>query len=350
MANPLAARLAGQVQAPGQARPRLPTQQQQAALAAQMAAGGLVPQIPVNVNMSGMTQAQQLAVLQAGQRMQMPDANLVMQARRIQDQQRRQQAAQQAQGQVQGHHHPQQQQVPPQQQAQQIPPQHSPPQVQAQAVQQNQQSHPLPNGTAPQSNSPVVRNGMNGVNQSNFMMNNMNAYTPNGMAMATSPSGVGMNMHNGAAGSPPAGFTQQPRGLPASMQAHFAEFENQIRMQNPDQTPAAIRQTALVRYQQLLSRATMQQAKNSVAQNAMDAAAGGPAQQQAQANGITNASSPQQYAQLLRQQQMQQQHTPQQVAQHQQQQAIAQAAAARQVNQQQHQRQPSGGATPVQGR
>lgn len=316
-----------------------------------MAAGGLVPQIPVN--MSGMTQAQQLAVLQAGQRMQMPDANLVMQARRIQDQQRRQQAAQQqAQGQIQGHHHPQQQQVPPQQQAQQMPPQHSPPQVQAQPAPQNQQNHPMPNGTAPQTNSPAVRNGMNGVNQNNFMMNNMGGYTPNGMGMATSPSGVGMNMHNGPAGSPPSGFTQQPRGLPASMQAHFAEFENQIRMQNPDQTPAAIRQTALVRYQQLLSRATMQQAKNNVVQNAMDVAAGSPAQQQAQANGIANASSPQQYAQLLRQQQMQQQgqqHTPQQVAQHQQQQAIAQAAAARQVNQQQqHQRQPSGGATPVQ--
>lgn len=217
----------------------------------------------------------------------------------------------------------------------------------------------MPNGSAAATNSPAVRNGMNGVNQNNFMMNNMAGYTPNGMGMATSPGGVGMNMHNGPAASPPTGFTQQPRGLPASMQAHFAEFENQIRMQNPDQTPAAIRQTALVRYQQLLSRATMQQAKNNVAQNAMDAAAGSPAQQQAQAqaqaqaNGIANASSPQQYAQLLRQQQMQQQgqqHTPQQLAQQQQQQAIAQAAAARQVNQQQHQRQPSGGATPVQGR
>lgn len=321
--------------------------QQQNVLAAQMAAGGLVPPMPINVN--GMSQAQ-LAALQA-QRMQMPDANLVMQARRVQEQQRRQQAAQQAahaQAQAQVHQHPQQQgqqqqpppPPPPQQQQQQqqppppqIPPQHSPPQAQAQAqaVQQPQQNHAMPNGSAAQANSPIVRNAMNGMNQNSYMMSNMAGYTPNGMGMATSPSGVGMNMQNMPAAVPRPPMLNQPRGLPPSMQAQFAEIENQVRAKNPNLTQDQSRQIAFQHLQRIIQNSM---AKTSVAQNAMDAAAGSPPQPQAFANGIPNASSPQQYAQLLRQ--------------HQQQQA-ADIAAAAQANQQ-HQRQPSGGATPAQGR
>lgn len=347
VANPLTARL----QAQGQARPRIPMQQQ-SVLAAQMAAGGLVPPIPVNVN--GMSQAQ-LAALQA-QRIQMPDANLVMQARRVQEQQRRQQAAQQAaqaqaQAQAHAHQHPQQQgqqqqtqqpQQPQQQQQQQqqqtpqqIPPQHSP-QAQAQAIQQPQQNHVMPNGSAAQANSPIVRSSMNGMTQNSYMMNNMAAYTPNGMGMATSPSGVGMNMQNMPAGVPRPPMLNQPRGLPPSMQAQFAEIENQVRVKNPTLTQDQARQIAFQHLHRIIQN---QMTKGSVAQNAMDAAAGSPPQQQQQqqqafANGIPNASSPQQYAQLLRQ--------------HQQQQA-ADIAAAAQASQQ-HQRQPSGGATPAQGR
>lgn len=349
MANPLAARLAGQGQVAGQAR-RMPIQQQQAlqqqqqqALAAQMAAaGGLGPQVPLNV--AGMSQAQ-IAAMQAQARLQVPDANLVLQARRIQDQQRRQQLAQQqaqaVQAQAQVHQHPQQQQAGQQQQQQQLPPQHSPPQAQAQAqaTPQNQQNHAMPNVSAAQANSPNVRNGINGINGNNFVMNNM-AYAPNGMAMSTSPGGMGMSMQNLPAGSPPGGFTAQPRGLPPSMQGHFAEIENQIRSHNPEAPPGTIRQMALMRFQQVFRG---QAPKSNVAQNAMDAAAGNASQQQVQANGIANASSPQQYAQMLRQQQQQQSGS-----QHAQQQALAQQAA-RQASQQ-HQRQPSGGATPVPNR
>lgn len=195
----------------------------------------------------------------------------------------------------------------------------------------------MPNVSAAQGNSPNMRNGMNGINGNNFMMNNM-AYAPNGMAMATSPGGMGLNM---PAGSPPGGFTAQPRGLPPSMQGHFAEIENQIRSHNPDAAPGTIRQMALMRFQQVFRG---QAPKSNVAQNAMDAAAGSAPQQQVQPNGIANASSPQQYAQMLRQQQQQQSGS-----QHAQQQALAQQAA-RQANQQPHQRQPSGGATPVPNR
>ncbi|KAJ4423953.1 chromatin modification- protein VID21 [Gnomoniopsis sp. IMI 355080] len=347
MANPLAARLAGQGQVAGQAR-RMPLQQQQAlqqqqqqALAAQMAAaGGLGPQVPINV--PGMSQAQ-IAAMQAQARLQVPDANLVLQARRIQDQQRRQQLAQQqaqaVQAQAQVHQSQQQQGGQQQQQPQQHPPQHSPPQAQAQATPQNQQNHAMPNVSAAQANSPNMRNGINGINGNNFVMNNM-AYAPNGMAMSTSPGGMGMNMQNLPAGSPPGGFTAQPRGLPPSMQGHFAEIENQIRSHNPEAPPGTIRQMALMRFQQVFRG---QAPKTNVAQNAMDAAAGNASQQQVQANGIANASSPQQYAQMLRQQQQQQSG-----GQHAQQQALAQQAA-RQASQQ-HQRQPSGGATPVPNR
>ncbi|KAK2605340.1 hypothetical protein N8I77_008185 [Diaporthe amygdali] len=342
-ANPLLARTLGVAQQrPGMAMP------QQTAIAAQMAAtGGLVPQVPVN-GMSQPTQAQ-IAAFQAQQQIQ----RAAMEARRIQDQQRRQQMANQAQtqgqmqAQAQGHTpQPQQQQQPqqpqqPQQQGQQqphqMPPQHSPPPAQAQPAQQpqqGQQPHPMPNGSVAQQGSPIIRNSMNGINQNNYMINSMAPYTPNGMGMATSPGAVGMGMQNVAAGSPPApNFNRQQQQLPPQIQAQIMEIENTLRAKYPNITQQQAHGQALHIMQQRLMQ--NQVARNNVTQSAMDAAAGSPHQQQGMVNGMPAAASPHQYAQMLRQ--------------HQQQQA-AQAAQANQAGQQQHQRQPSGSATPMAGR
>lgn len=341
-ANPLLARQLGVAAQPRQGMP-IPQQQ---AIAAQMAAaGGLVPQMPVHGIQA--TQAQ-LAAFQAQQRMQ----RNVIEARRISDQQRQQQMANQVQTQVHGQapaqpqpHHPQQpqqnqqQQQQQQQQTPQMPLQHSPPQAQAQAqaqpVQQPQvaQSHPVPNGTAAQQNSPIIRNPMTGINQNNYMINSMAPYTPNGMGMATSPGPVGMSMPNMAAGSPRTpGMPQQPRQFPPQIQAQLVEIENQIRAKHPNITQEQAHGAALQHLQQRLMQNQM--ARHNVAQNAMDAAAGSAQQQAGMVNGMAAASSPHQYAQMLRQ--------------HQQQQA-AQAAAAQAG--QPPQRQPSGGAaTPMAGR
>ncbi|KAI3398277.1 hypothetical protein diail_9615 [Diaporthe ilicicola] len=348
-ANPLLARTLGVAQQ----RPGMPMPQQNA-IAAQMAAtGGLVPQMPVN-GMGQPTQAQ-VAAFAAQQQIQ----RAAMEARRISDQQRRQQMANQAQTQgqmqpqVQGHPpQPQQQQQPQQQgqpQPQQMPPQHSPPPAQAQPAQQpqqGQQSHPMPNGSVAQQGSPIIRNSMNGINQNNYMINSMSPYTPNGMGMATSPGQVGMGMSNVPAGSPPAhSFNRQQQQLPPQIQAQILDIENQIRAKYPNISQQQAHGQALSIMQQRLMQ--NQVARNSAAQNAMDAAAGSPHQQQGMVNGMPAAASPHQYAQMLRQ--------------HQQQQQAAQAAQANQANHQQqqqqqqqqqppHQRQPSGGATPMTGR
>lgn len=191
----------------------------------------------------------------------------------------------------------------------------------------------MPNGTAAQQNSPIIRNTMNGINQNNYMINSMAPYTPNTMGMATSPGTVGMSMPNMAAGSPRTpGIPQQPRQFPPQIQAQLVEIENQIRAKHPNITQEQAHGAALQHLQQRLMQNQM--ARHSVAQNAMDAAAGGAQQQAGMVNGMAAASSPHQYAQMLRQ--------------HQQQQA-AQAAAAQAT--QQPQRQPSGGAaTPMAGR
>lgn len=349
-ANPLLARTLGVAQQ----RPGMPMQQQNAIAAQMAAAGGLVPQMPVN-GMAQPTQAQ-LAAFQAQQQIQ----RAAMESRRIADQQRRQQLANQAQNQgqmppqVHGHtpqpqqqqqQQGQQQQQQPQQQPQQqgqqqqqqMPPQHSPPPAQAQPAQQPQQgpqSHPMPNGSVAQQGSPIIRNSMNGINQNNYMINSMAPYTPNGMGMATSPGAVGMGMPNVAAGSPPApNFNRQQQQLPPQIQAQIMEIENQIRAKYPNMSQQQAHGQALHIMQQRLMQ--NQVARNNVAQTAMDAAAGSPHQQQGMVNGIPAAASPHQYAQMLRQ--------------HQQQQA-AQAQAANQAGQQPHQRQPSGGATPMAGR
>ena len=297
----------GQMQAPNQPRPRMPMQAPPNAMAgmqAQMAAGGLVPPLPMN----GVQQAQ-MAGLQAGHRMPItnpqPDLNLMLQARRISEQQR---AAVQMQ---------QQQQ---QQQGQQGQPQ----------PQQNLQSQPMQqsNSGAQQGSPNGMRTQMNGINQQNFLANTqamMASFgSPNGTGMATSP-GAGLNMPSVAAGSPRGHVVQPQRALPAALVAQLGEFENQIRSKNPNLTQEQTRQIAMDNLQRYIMQRN--------AQTAMNAAAGASAQQAALANGIPNSTSPHQYAQLLRAQQ----------------QAQAAAAAAAQANNP-NQRQSSGSVTPVMGK
>lgn len=294
----------GQLQVPNQARPRMPMQAPPNAMAgmqAQMAAGGLVPPMPMN----GVQQAQMAAGLQAGHRMPMPnpqpDLNLMLQARRISEQQRQ---AVQMQQQQQHQGQPQQQQAP-----------------QSQPMQQS-------NSGAQQGSPNGVRAGMNGINQQNFLANTQammaSFNSPNGTAMATSP-GAGLSMPSVAAGSPRTHVVQPSRGLPASLVAQLGEIENQIRSKNPNLTQEQSRQIAMDNLQRYLMQRN--------AQTAMNAAAGASAQQAAMANGIAPSTSPHQYAQLLRAQQ----------------QAQAAAAAAAQGNNP-HQRQSSGSATPVMGK
>ncbi|KAJ9151730.1 chromatin modification-like protein vid21 [Pleurostoma richardsiae] len=323
-ANPLAgvARVnTGQLQVPGQPRPRMPMQAHSngmAAIQSQMA-GGLVPP----VSMSSMQQAQ-LASMQANHRLMQtpqpqPDLNLVLQARRIQDQQRQAVQMQQQQQQQQQH----QQQAAQHQQHQQ-----------QQQQQQGAQSQPMQqsNSGVQQQGSPGgMRNGINGINQQNFlantqaMMASFNA--TNGAGMATSP-GAGLSMPTVATGSPRPHAVPQQR-IPPNLAAQIGELENQIRSKNPNLTAEQARTVAVDNLQRYLVQ------RQTAAANAMSAAAGG-ATQQAMANGITASTSPHQYAQLLRAQQQAQAHQ------------AAQAAAV-QANQQ-HQRQSSAGATPVVGK
>jgi chromatin modification-related protein VID21 len=325
---PAAAAAAAAVAA--QARPRMPMQPPppNAALAAVQAqmTGGLVPPLPMNglqqvqlQAMQAQVQAQAQAQAQAQHRMPMAnpqaDLNLVMQARRIQDQQR---AAVQLQQQAHQQHHPQLVQAV-QQQAQQL-------------QQPGQPQQPLPspqmqqaNGVA--QNSPTgMRTMVNGINQQNFlanaqaMMASFNA--ANGGGMAASP-GAGLSMPNMAAGSPrPPAI---PPGQMPALAAQLRELENSYRAKFPNYSQDQIRQHATEHLGRLIV-----QRQQQINQSAMNAAAGAMGQQ-VLANGMTATTSPHQYAQLLRAQQQ------------------AQAAAAQQGGPQ-HQRQPSNSATPVPGK
>lgn len=286
VANPLAL--------PGQPRPRMqmPAQANGVANGQPHAGSGLVHPMP----MPNMTQAQLQQAMQAvqqqrgmampGQMPSTPDMNLVLQARRIQDQQRatlqlQQQANQQ---------HGQQQQVTPQTHGQQSPslPQATP------------GTHGSPNGMRP---------AINGINQQGYMANNqaqvmMAAFNnqAGSPGMATPP-GPGLNMPSGMAGSPRAHgvITTNPSA------AVLQHLQIQIRAKHPGLPEEQVRQLAMDSFSRMV-----------MAQRATTSAAGGSPQQ-----GMINGSgTPQMYAQHLRAQQQ------------------AQAAAA----QQPHQRQPSAGA------
>ncbi len=272
---------------------------------AQMASGLMPP----SITMGALPQAQLQAAMQAQHRMALqtpqPDINLVMQARRIQDQQRAAVQMQQAQH-----------------------------QAAQQAVQQGQQ---MGQGTPGPQGSPNGMRGMpmNGMNQQNFMSNAqaMMAFSnaANGAQMATSPS-PGLSMP-GVAGSPRA-FMQMAQSN-SVLANRLREFEAQIRSKNPLLPPEQAHRLASEALAKLIQR---EPGLHNHQQAAMSAAAGALGQG-ALANGITASTSPHQYAQLLRLQQQQQ------AAQHQQQQQQQQQAG----QSGQHQRQPSGSATPLSG-
>ncbi len=311
-ANPLASAaranvVAGQLAVPGQARARMPLQAPPNAMAGVQAhlGGALVPPLPMN----GMSQAQQIQAMQAQHRMQIPnpqaDMQLVLQARRIQDQQRVQAQLQQ------------------QQQQQQ--------QVQQHQVQQQGQASQQPLPQAPPGTQ-VSLSGMrgaavNGINQQSFMANAQALMAPfnggagagagaGGAGMGT-PGGSALNMPSVVAGSPRANAAL-PQQLPPAMITQLRELEASFKAKNPQLTPEQARTMAFNNYQQILM---LQR------QTAMASASGGTPQQ-ALVNGMAG-TSPHQYAQLLRAQQ----------------QVQAQAAAVQQPTP--HQRQPSSGAAPV---
>ncbi|KAK6207444.1 MYB and HSA domain-containing protein [Colletotrichum tabaci] len=287
-----------QLAVPGQAgRGRIPVQAPTANMGgvpAQM--GGLVPPA---MQMNGVPQAQMQAAMQAQHRMPMPnpqpDVNLMLQARRISEQQRQAVQLQQAQQQAQQQVHPQQ----PQQQ-------HQPQQQQGQQMHQGtptshaSQSHSPPNMRPASVNGVNGANGVNGVNQQNIYANAQalmaSVNSANGVGVSTPPAG-GLHMPNGTAGSPRP-LTQ----VPASIQVQLNNLENQYRAKNPNLTPEQVRQAAT----EYLTRLMIAQRTN-MSQNAMNAAAGGGgAASPGIANGLAATTSPHQYAALLRQQQQQQ--------------------------------------------
>lgn len=302
-----------------QATPSLPSQMSPAMVAAAAQMKG----IPA-AQLQAALQAQAQAQAQAQQhRMpmpnQQPDANLMLRAQQISNQQR---AAVQIQQQT-VHH-------------QQRP---------NSAVQQNGQG------------SPPMHNGMNGVNQQTFMNNAqamMAAYTANN-ANRTGGAANGMHMQNGVPNSSPG--PRIPTQLPPNIAAQLSQLESQFRAKNPNLTPEQSRQLAT----EHLTRAMMAQR-----QSALNAAAGVTGQP-GLANSIAATTSPHQYAALLRQQQQQQAAAAAAAQQKQQQQQQAQngqggqqavqqqvqgqqlsgnSAAGSPVPQTVHQRQSSGSATP----
>ena len=271
--NPLAvtarAGIPNQLAVPGsQARPRPPMQAPPNAMAgvAGHMGGALVPPMPMN----GIPQAQMQA-MQNQHRMQManpqPDMHLVLQARRIQDQQR---AAVQQQL--------QQQQ---QQQQQQAAQQHGQ-QQQAYPQQPSQAAQPMPQGVGGIQGSPTgMRAGMNGINQQNYMANAqaqaiMASFNASGAAggMATPP--AGLNMPSVVAGSPRATVAQPTHAPPAVI----SQLEAQIKLKHPNMPTEQARELAVRNYQQVMA---VQR------QNALASASGG-SPQQAIVNGITSSS------------------------------------------------------------
>lgn len=300
-------------------RPRMPSQS--GANGVPQAAPNLPSQLsPAMVaaaaQMKGIPAAQLQAVLQAQaqqHRMQMPnqqppDANLMLRAQQISNQQRA--AVQIQQQQV---HHQQQQ------------PRPNP------GVQQNVQG------------SPAMRNGMTGMPQQAFINNAqamMAAYNANN-ANHNGAAANGVHMQNGVPNGSPG--PRIPTQLPPNIAAQLNQLEAQFRAKNPNLTPEQSRQLAT----EHLTRAMMAQR-----QSALNAAAGVTGQP-GLANSIAATTSPHQYAALLRQQQ-QQQAAAAAAAQQKQQQAQAQAQQQQQLQngqpvqgQQaaQGQQQPSGNST-----
>jgi chromatin modification-related protein VID21 len=289
--NPSQMAAAAAAAAAGQTRPGMPMQ------AANGNGRGAMPSqingamVAAAAQMKGIPQAQMQAALQAQQHRlpmpnQQPDANLMLRAQRISEQQRA--AVQQAQG------------------------------------QHLQQGRPNTPGQQSNQGSPPMRNGMNGINQQNFINNAqamMAAYNANNSGHTSPPPPTnGQHMQTGA---PNGGATgpRMPTQLPPSIAAQLNQLDAQFRLKNPNLTPEQSRQLAT----EHLTRAMMAQR-----QSAMNAAAGQTGQSGI-ANSIAATTSPHQYAALLRQQQQQQAQQKQQQAQQ------AQQGQGQQTQQQQQQ-------------
>jgi chromatin modification-related protein VID21 len=207
-----------------------------------------------------------------------PDMNMVLQARRIQDQQRAtvQQMQQQAQ--------------------------HQQIQQGSQGLQQ------LPQGVGGVQGSPTgMRPAANGINQQNFMANAqaiMASFNGAGSPAMATPPRNGLNMPSVSAGSPRATMAQAQ--MTPQMASSLKELENQLRAKNPSLTAEQARLSA---FQNLQTIMAMQR-------QAAVSAASGATPQQPMMNGLMG-TSPHQYAQLLRAQQQAQANGVQQGAQHQ---------------------------------
>ena len=284
-----------QVPINGQARPRMPMHPTPNGAGSPGHVGGLVPPMQMN----GSPQMQMPAVNGQSQMAmpngQQPDVRLIMQAQRIQEQQR-----------------------------------HS-------VQMRQQQSHQGSPGATPMQNSPQAMRAaaLNSLNQKNYL-NNAQAqammasmHSANGTGMSTPP-GSGFSMSAGQSASPPPNTTL-PQQTHQTYVSQLQHIENHLRSTNPNVPQEAIRHMA---------RQLLQSRQNNMAQSAMNAAAGGQAQ-------ATAANGPHQYAALLRQQQQQQQAQAAAQAVHKEAEQRAQAAHAAQAIQAQHQRHTSGSATPT---
>ncbi|PHH62910.1 hypothetical protein CDD81_6543 [Ophiocordyceps australis] len=266
------------------------------------------------LHVNGVAQAQMQSALQPQHRMpvpnQPPDANLMLRAQRISEQQRaavqhqhqqQQVLAQQQQQQHHQHQHLAQPLAPQQQQQPPPPPPPPPPQQQQQSQQQPRQATPgTPGPAASQHSSPPLRNGVNALGQASFV-NNAQALMASYTATTATMNGHATPQTNGLhMASPVSVSSPGPRPhaqLTPVMSAQLSQLEASIRAKNPNMPPDHVRQLATGE----LTRALMTQR-----QNAMNAAAGQPGQTSLP-NGMTATTSPHQYAALLRQQQQQQQ-------------------------------------------
>ncbi|KAI1131507.1 hypothetical protein F5Y10DRAFT_275421 [Nemania abortiva] len=334
----------------GQPRPRMPMPMVSTPTGSEHQThitGGLVPPMQMN----GSPQIQ-MPVVNGQAQMSMPaqahNMHMLMQARRISEQQR-----QSVQMRQQQHHHQQQQQQQQQpQQPQPLPQQTQSHQQQQPLVQQqSQQPHASQQTSQPLQNSPPAMRAaaINGLNQKSYLNNaqvqammaaaSFNA--ANGTGLSTPPA-AGFNVTAGQSGSPRPNLIippQQHQTYISQLQA----IETQIRSNHPEMPQDRLREMA---------RMYLQNRHNSLTQSAMNAAAGSPGQAAA-------ANGPHQYAQLLRaQQQQQQQQAAAAAAAQVQAQAQAQAQAHAQAQAQaqqaqgsqqsaQHHRNSSGSATPT---
>ena len=224
-------------------------------------------------------QQQRMQIAGQQQQQQQPDPHLLMQARRLQEQQR------------------------------------------ATALQQIQQQqhavHGIPGqqGGQLQQGSPPMRGNLNGnvplnyMNTAQAMMASFNMSNGN----HANPSTNGLSMPNGMNGPPGA---RAPPQIPTIIMTQIHQLEAQFRAKNPALTPEQARQLAA----EHISRTVLAR------QSAMNAAAGGTGQPGLSA-AVAATTSPHQYAAMLRQQQQQQA------------QAQAQALAQGQTPQQQQQQQ-----------